>query len=80
MRRKLSPAEIRACLRSRGSLILAGGGFISSSGTRVGTAVNGVKSGSSVKASRIGEAAASNWFIGGRPRICSIVLSRLTVL
>jgi predicted amidohydrolase YtcJ len=34
----------------------------------------------SVKQSNIGVALASNWFIGGMPRICSIVRSRLVVL
>ena len=45
-----------------------------------GQASKGVKSGVSVKQSRIGRRCASNWFIGGRPRICSIVRSRLIVL
>ena len=57
-----------------------GDGFIRSSGTLFGTAVNGVKSGDSVKQSNIGVAQASNWFIGDIPKICSIVRSRLVVL
>ena len=39
-----------------------------------------MKSGLSVKQSNIGVALASNWFIGGRPRICSIVRRMLVVL
>ncbi len=44
-----------------------------SKGIRFATEVKGVKFGVSVNASYIGVAAISSWFIGGRPRICSIV-------
>ena len=57
-----------------------GAGFIWSSGTFAGSAANGVRSGVSVKQSNIGEALASNTFIGRMPRICSIVRSTLVVL
>ena len=44
-------------------------------GSRFFTAVYGVRSGLSVKQPRIGVADRSSWFIGGRPRISSIVLT-----
>ena len=47
--------------------------MLSVSGTWFGTAVNGVMSGVSVNAPYIGVAAASFWFSGWAPRICSIV-------
>ena len=43
------------------------------SGTRFATLVNGVRSGVEVNADAIGVAAASFWFSGCAPRICSIV-------
>ena len=43
------------------------------SGTWLGTAVNGVRSGVLVNAPYIGVAAATFWFSGWAPRICSIV-------
>src|ERR1700733_5629201 len=53
-----------------------------SSGTWLGTCVHGWKfSGGGVpwtKAVLIGDATRSNWFMGGRPRICSIVRVMLT--
>ena len=55
-------------------------GFIWSSGMWLGTAVKGVKSGWSVKQSNMGVAVASSWFIGGKPRISSIVRTRLVWL
>ena len=45
-----------------------------------GTALYGVRSGSSVKQLAIGVAEASSWFIGGRPRISSIVRTMLVWL
>src|SRR5271154_7175952 len=54
----------------------------SSSGTWLGTCVQGLKlsAGGSplTKAVLIGDATRSNWFMGGRPRICSIVRGMLT--
>src|ERR1700735_3022096 len=47
-----------------------------SSGTWFGTCVHGRKlsvGGLLVKSVLIGDAVRSNWFMGGRPRICSIV-------
>ena len=43
------------------------------SDVRLGSAVNGVKSGFLVNAAAIGLAALSFWFIGRTPRICSMV-------
>src|ERR1700733_14701639 len=53
-----------------------------SSGTWLGTCVHGWKLSAGgapwTKAVVIGEATRSNWFMGGRPRICSIVRVMLT--
>src|SRR5271165_4522155 len=52
-----------------------------SSGTWFGTCVHAAKllwGGLFVKAVVIGDATRSNWFMGGRPRICSIVRVMLT--
>src|ERR1700743_2658293 len=53
-----------------------------SSGTWFGTCVHGSEFYAGgvpwTKAALIGEATRSNWFIGGRPRICSIVRVMLT--
>ena len=45
-----------------------------------GSVTKGSRLGVSAKQSNIGVAVASNWFIGGRPSISSIVRSRLVVL
>src|SRR5271165_6184798 len=54
----------------------------SSSGTWFGTCVHGLKldagTSSLMNAVLIGDATRSNWFMGGRPRICSIVRVMLT--
>src|SRR5437868_2327703 len=54
----------------------------SSSGTWFGTCLHGLKLSLGVrsltKAVLIGDATRSNWFMGGRPRICSIVRVMLT--
>ena len=47
--------------------------MFSVSGIWFGTAVNGVLSGLDWNASNIGVAAATFWFSGSAPRICSIV-------
>src|ERR1051325_6473548 len=78
--RKFSRDDVIAFLRNSASATFFGSGFISSSGMLFVTEVNGVKSGFSVKQSNIGVAVASNWFIGGSPRICSIVRRMLVVL
>src|ERR1700732_1708732 len=53
-----------------------------SSGTWFGTCVHGLKLSAGgvplTKAVLIGDATRSNWFMGGRPRICSIVRVMLT--
>ena len=46
----------------------------------VGQSREGPKSPAALKQSNIGVAVASNWFIGGSPRISSIVRRRLVVL
>ena len=51
------------------------GGFIVSSGIVFGRHVYGARSGASWKQPRIGVADRSSWFIGGSPRISSIVLT-----
>jgi hypothetical protein len=77
---RFNVADFSASARSAGSAIDTASGFISSRRTLAGTATNGVRSGVSVKQSNIGQAAASNTFIGLMPRICSIVRSTLVVL
>src|SRR5262245_32554564 len=72
-----SRAETYASFRNLESVIFFGSGFISSNGTLFIAAVKGVISATSVKQSDIGVALASSWFIGGRPRISSIVRNRL---
>src|SRR5450830_646736 len=57
-----------------------GWGFVSVNAMALGTAVYGVKSGLSVNTSFIGSAVMSSWFIGERPRICSIVRITLSWL
>src|SRR5580704_2749917 len=76
---------IQAALRALtlGLLVLSGALAVtpSSSGTWFGTCDHGRKlsvGGVLVKSVRIGEAVRSNWFMGGRPRICSIVRVMLT--
>ena len=44
---------------------------------RFGSALNGVKSGLAWNASNIGVAAATFWFSGSAPRICSMVRTML---
>ena len=56
------------------------GGFIWSRGMLFVSAVKGVRSGVLVKHAVIGVAVASIWFIGGRPRISSMVRRRLVWL
>ena len=67
-------------MRRRWSETFFGDGFIWSRGILFVRAVNGVRSGISVKQVLIGVAVASIWFIGGRPSISSIVRSRLVWL
>lgn len=59
---------------------IASAGFFSSSGYLFRRRSYGVRSGVSVKHVNIGWAFASNWVIGGIPRISSTVLSMLTLL
>src|SRR5262249_20682030 len=77
----LSQAALRA-LTLRLSVLSAALGLTPwSSGTWFGTCVHGAKllwGGLLVKAVVIGYATRSNWFMGVRPRICSIVRVMLT--
>src|SRR5690349_11861530 len=70
----------RMSWRRRLSVTFLASGVILSKGKRFGTHVKGVKSGAVVKQSDMDVALASNWFIGGNPRINSIVRTRHTWL
>src|SRR5260370_37805309 len=73
-------AEAYAFFRSNGSEIFFASGFISSSAILFGTEVNAARFGSGLKQSNMGVAVASNTFIGGKPRIHSMVRTRLVWL
>src|SRR5215469_15456362 len=78
----LSHAFLRAWTAGLLVVLAAVGETPSSSATWFGTCVHGLKLSSGArpctKAVLIGDATRSNWFMGGKPRICSIVRVMLT--
>src|SRR6516165_11429858 len=72
-----SQAALRALTLRLSVALVALAATPSSSGTRFGTCFHGLKLSAGgvplTKAVLIGDATRSNWFMGGRPRICSIV-------